>query len=200
MLILASASKARLELLKSVGISPGKIISTDINEKPKKDEKPLDYVFRVALEKNKAVKKNSSEIVLSADTIVAVGRRILLKPNNIEEASSFLGLLSGRRHRVHTSICIFYNDKYYQKNITTILKMKRLSEEEKKSYLKSQEWWGKAGGYSIQGAASYFFPFISGSYSNVVGLPLTETIGLLNGLGFKSPSFLHRLNNWVLKL
>ena len=195
MLILASASKARLELLKSVGISPGKIISTDINEKPKQGEKPLDYVFRVALEKNKAVKKNSSEIVLSADTIVALGRRILLKPNNIEEASSFLGLLSGRRHRVHTSICIFYNDKYYQKNITTILKMKRLSEEEKKSYLKSQEWRGKAGGYSIQGAASYFFPFISGSYSNVVGLPLTETIGLLNGLGFKSPSFLHRLNN-----
>ena len=195
MLILASASKARLELLKSVGISPGKIISTDINEKPKKGEKPLDYVFRVALEKNKAVKKNSSEIVLSADTIAALGRRILLKPNNIEEASSFLGLLSGRRHRVHTSICIFYNDKYYQKNITTILKMKRLSEEEKKSYLKSQEWRGKAGGYSIQGAASYFFPFISGSYSNVVGLPLTETIGLLNGLGFKSPSFLHRLNN-----
>ena len=195
MLILASASKARLELLKSVGIFPGKIISTDINEKPKKGEKPLDYVFRVALEKNKAVKKNSSEIVLSADTIVAVGRRILLKPNNIEEASSFLGLLSGRRHRVHTSICIFYNDKYYQKNITTILKMKRLSDEEKKSYLKSQEWRGKAGGYSIQGAASYFFPFISGSYSNVVGLPLTETIGLLNGLGFKSPSFLHRLNN-----
>ena len=195
MLILASASKARLELLKSVGISPGKIISTDINEKPKKGEKPLDYVFRVALEKNKAIKKNSSEIVLSADTIVALGRRILLKPNNIEEASSFLGLLSGRRHRVHTSICIFYNDKYYQKNITTILKMKRLSEEEKKSYLKSQEWRGKAGGYSIQGAASYFFPFISGSYSNVVGLPLTETIGLLNGLGFKSPSFLHRFNN-----
>ena len=195
MLILASASKARLELLKSVGISPDKIISTDINEKPKKDEKPLDYVLRIALEKNKAVKKNSSDIVLSADTIVAVGRRILLKPNNIEEASSFLGLLSGRRHRVHTSICIFYNDKYYQKNITTILKMKRLSEEEKKSYLKLQEWRGKAGGYSIQGAASYFFPFISGSYSNVVGLPLTETIGLLNGLGFKSPSFLHRLNN-----
>ena len=76
-----------------------------------------------------------------------------------------------------------------------ILKMKRLSEEEKKSYLKSQEWRGKAGGYSIQGAASYFFPFISGSYSNVVGLPLTETIGLLNGLGFKSPSFLNRSNN-----
>ena len=110
-------------------------------------------------------------------------------------ASSFLSLLSGRRHRVHTSICIFYNHKFYQKNITTILKMKRLSDEEKKSYLKSQEWRGKAGGYSIQGAASYFFPFISGSYSNVVGLPLTETIGLLNGLGFKSPSFLNRSNN-----
>ena len=103
MLILASASKARLELLKSVGISPDKIISTDINEKPKKDEIPLDYVLRIALEKNKAVKKNSSNIVLSADTIVAVGKNIL-KPNNIDEASSFLSLLSGRRHSIQVFV------------------------------------------------------------------------------------------------
>ena len=184
MLILASASKARLELLKSVGISPDKIISTNINEKPKKDEKPLDYVLRIALEKNKAVKKNSSDIVLSADTIVSVGRRILLKPNNIDEASDFLSLLSGRRHRVHTSICIFYNHKFYQKNITTILKMKRLSDEEKKSYLKSQEWRGKAGGYAIQGRAAQYIKQISGSYSNVVGLDLYTTAKLLRGVGF----------------
>ena len=195
MLILGSASKARLELLKSVGIYPDKIIKTNINETPDKGEKPLDYVSRIALEKNKAVKKKNSEVVLTADTIVALGRRIILKPNDKEEATFILDLLSGRRHKVHTSICIFNKKKYYQKNITTTLKMKRLSEEEKKSYLLSEEWKGKAGGYGIQGAASYFFPFISGSYSNVVGLPLTETVGLLSGLGFQIPNFLNRLKN-----
>ena len=195
MLILASASKARLELLRSVGISPDKIVHTNIDEIPTKGEKPLEYVFRIAREKNNAIKKKNSEIVLSADTAVSLGRRILLKPINKEEALSFLNLLSGRRHRVHTSVCIFSDQKYYQKNVTTVLKMKRLSEEEKKSYLLSDEWKGKAGGYSIQGAASYFFPFISGSYSNVVGLPLTETIGLLSGLGFNIPNFLNRLKN-----
>ncbi len=193
MLILASASKARLELLESVGISPDKILNTNIDETPKKSEKPFDYVSRIALEKNKAVKKEKSEIVLTADTVVALGRRIVQKPNNKEEALYFLNLLSGRRHKVYTSICIFSNEKYYQKNVSTTLKMKRLSEDEKKCYLLSDEWKGKAGGYSIQGAASYFFPFISGSYSNVVGLPLTETVGMLIGIGFKIPKFLNRL-------
>ena len=102
MLILASASKARLELLESVGISPDKILNTNIDEKPKKGEKPLDYVSRIALEKNKAVKKKKIEIVLTADTVVALGRRILQKPNDEEEALYFLNLLSGRRHKVHT--------------------------------------------------------------------------------------------------
>jgi len=195
LLILASASKARLELLKSVGISPDKILNTNIDETPRKSEKPLDYVSRIALEKNKAVKKKKSEIVLTADTVVALGRRIIQKPNNKEEALYFLNLLSGRRHKVYTSICIFSKEKYYQKNVTTILKMKRLSEDEKKCYLFSDEWKGKAGGYSIQGAASYFFPFISGSYSNVVGLPLTETVGMLIGIGLKFPNFLNELKN-----
>ena len=195
MLILASASKARLELLESVGISPDKILNTNIDETPKKSEKPLDYVSRIALEKNKAVKKKKSEIVLTADTVVALGRRIVQKPNNKEEALYFLNLLSGRRHKVYTSICIFSKEKYYQKNVTTTLKMKRLSEDEKKCYLLSDEWKGKAGGYSIQGSASYFFPFISGSYSNVVGLPLTETVGMLIGIGFKIPNFLNGLKN-----
>ena len=195
MLILASASKARLELLESVGISPDKILNTNIDETPRKSEKPLDYVSRIALEKNKAVKKKKSEIVLTADTVVALGRRIIQKPNNKEEALYFLNLLSGRRHKVYTSICIFSKEKYYQKNVTTILKMKRLSEDEKKCYLFSDEWKGKAGGYSIQGAASYFFPFISGSYSNVVGLPLTETVGMLIGIGLKFPNFLNELKN-----
>ena len=195
MLILASASKARLELLESVGISPDKILNTNIDETVRKSEKPLDYVSRIALEKNKAVKKKKSEIVLTADTVVALGRRIIQKPNNEEEALYFLNLLSGRRHKVYTSICIFSKEKYYQKNVITTLKMKRLSNDEKKCYLLSDEWKGKAGGYSIQGAASYFFPFISGSYSNVVGLPLTETVGMLLGIGFKIPKFLNRLKN-----
>ena len=195
MLILASASKARLELLKSVGILPDKIVNTNINEKPQNGEKPLEYVSRIALEKNNAVKKEASDFVLTADTIVALGRRIILKPNNKDEASLFLDLLSGRRHKVHTSICIYSSQTIYQKNVTTSLKMKRLSDQEKKLYLSSEEWQGKAGGYSIQGAACYFFPFISGSYSNVVGLPLTETIGLLNGLGFQTPNFLNRAKN-----
>ena len=195
MLILASASKARLELLESVGISPDKILNTNIDETPKKSEKPLDYVSRIALEKNKAVKKKKSEIVLTADTVVALGRRIVQKPNNKEEALYFLNLLSGRRHKVYTSICIFSKEKYYQKNVTTTLKMKRVSDDEQNCYLLSDEWQGKAGGYSIQGAASYFFPFISGSYSNVVGLPLTETVGMLHGIGFKIPKFLNRFKN-----
>ena len=195
MLILASASKARLELLESVGITPDKILNTNIDETPKKSEKPLDYVSRIALEKNKSVKKKKIEIVLTADTVVALGRRIIQKPNDKEEALYFLNLLSGRRHKVYTSICIFYKEKYYQKNVKTTVKMKRLSDDEKKCYLLTDEWKGKAGGYSIQGAASYFFPFISGSYSNVVGLPLTETVGMLLGIGFKIPKFLNRLKN-----
>ena len=195
MLILASASKARLELLESVGISPDKILNTNIDETPKKSEKPLDYVSRIALEKNKSVKKKKIEIVLTADTVVALGRRILQQPNDEEEALYFLNLLSGRRHKVYTSICIFYKEKYYQKNVKTTVKMKRLSDDEKKCYLLTDEWKGKAGGYSIQGAASYFFPFISGSYSNVVGLPLTETVGMLLGIGFKIPKFLNGLKN-----
>ena len=195
MLILASSSKARLELLESVGIKPDKILNTNIDETPKKSEKPLDYVSRIALEKNKSVKKKKIEIVLTADTVVALGRRILQKPNDEEEALYFLNLLSGRRLKVYTSICIFCKEKYYQKNVKTTLKMKRLCDDEKKCYLLTDEWKGKAGGYSIQGAASYFFPFISGSYSNVVGLPLTETVGMLLGIGFKIPKFLNRLKN-----
>ena len=195
MLILASESKARLELLESVGITPDKILNTNIDETPKKSEKPLDYVSRIALEKNKSVKKKKIEIVLTADTVVALGRRILQKPNDEEAALYILNLLSGRRHKVYTSICIFYKEKYYQKNVKTTLKMKRLSDDEKKCYLLTDEWKGKAGGYSIQGAASYFFPFISGSYSNVVGLPLTETVGMLLGIGFKIPKFLNGLKN-----
>ena len=187
MLIFASASKARLELLNSVGIFPEKIIKTDSDETILRNELPVEYVTRIALAKNKSVKKNDSDLVLSADTIIAVGRRILGKPNNVSEASQFLNLISGRRHKVITSICLFANERFHQKVIKTTLRMKRLSEYEIKHYLSYGEWQGKAGGYAIQGRASYFFPFISGSYTNVVGLPLTETVGLLVGFGYKIP-------------
>ena len=122
MLILASASKARLELLESVGISPDKILNTNIDETPKKSEKPLDYVSRIALEKNKTFKKKKKEIVLTADTVVALGRRIIQKPNDKEEALYFLNQLSGRRHKVYTSICIFSKENIIKKMLQPLLK------------------------------------------------------------------------------
>ena len=116
--------------------------------------------------------------------MIAVGRRILNKPKDTTEARKFLDLLSGRRHKVMTGVCLFARGKYYRRLVKTTLKMKRLSDLEKKNYLISQEWRERSGGYAIQGKAAYFFPFISGSYSNVVGLPLTETVCLLNGVGY----------------
>ncbi len=188
MLVFASASKPRLELLNSVGIFPDKIVKTDTDEAILKNELPVDYVARVALCKNRNVEKNEDDLVLSADTIVAVGRRILTKPSNFAEARQFLDLMSGRRHKVITSICLFAKGRYYQKVVRTTLRMKRLSNFEKERYLLSKEWEGKAGGYSIQGNAAYFFPFLSGSYTNVVGLPLTETVGMLMGVGYSLSS------------
>lgn len=188
MFIFASASKARLDLLNSVGIFPEKIVQTNIDETIFKNETPVDYVTRVALEKNKNVDKVDDDLVLSADTIISVGRRILTKPNDSRQARKFLDLMSGRRHKVMTSVCVFSKGKFHQKVIRTTLKMKRLSDLEKDRYLLSNEWQGKAGGYAIQGSAAYFFPFVSGSYTNIVGLPLTETIGLLVGLGYKLSS------------
>ena len=181
---MASGSKARLELLTSVGIYPDKIIRTNTNETVHKNELPAEYVMRIADKKNKNVGKNDEDLVLSADTVIAVGRRILNKPKDTTEARKFLDLLSGRRHKVMTGVCLFARGKYYRRLVKTTLKMKRLSDLEKKNYLISQEWRERSGGYAIQGKAAYFFPFISGSYSNVVGLPLTETVCLLNGVGY----------------
>ena len=195
MFIFASASKARLDLLNSVGIFPEKIVKTNIDETIFRNETPLDYVTRVALEKNKNVEKVDGDLVLSADTIISVGRRILAKPIDYRQARQFLDLMSGRRHKVMTSICVFAKGKFFQKVTKTTLRMKRLSDFEKEQYLLSNEWQGKAGGYAIQGRAAYFFPFISGSYTNVVGLPLTETVSLLVGLGYKFPSRIRSRNS-----
>ena len=184
MLVLASNSPQRLELLKQAGIEIGRVISPNIDEKPLKSELPLSYVRRMALQKCYAVKPDHDNHVLTADTIVVCGRRILGQPQNKEIAEQFLRLISGRKHRVTTSVCLAHKGEMRVRTVITVVKMKRLSSVELGDYLDSGEWKGKAGGYAIQGIAAKFIPSISGSYTNVVGLPLTETINLLLGNGF----------------
>ena len=185
MLILGSESPRRMELLALLGIKVDKVISPNIDEKQFPKELPNVYVKRIALEKTKAIATNPNEFLITADTVVVKGRRILGKPVDVMEARRYLDLLSGGRHRVLTAVCVSYNDVIRTRLVTTTVKMKKLSKEELDFYLRSEEWKGKAGGYGIQGRASMFIPFISGSYSNVVGLPLTETINLLTGVGYK---------------
>ena len=186
-LILASQSPRRKELLAQVGLYPDDIIPADINETPLKKEIPLKLAARLAAEKASSVALRAPDNwVLAADTVVACGRRILGKPENISEAERFLKLLSGRRHRVISGVCLITpNKKKILKTITTAVKFKLLSKEELESYLEAEEWNGKAGGYAIQGYAGTFVKWISGSYSNVVGLPLFETAGMLRGAGYQ---------------
>ncbi len=181
-LILASASPRRVELLAQIGIVPDAIIPADIDETPLKAELPRAYVARISGAKAEAISDNG--LILAADTVVAVGRRILGKPENATEAEGFLRLLSGRRHRVITGIALRLGDKSRAKQVQTAVRFKHLSEAEIAAYLASREWQGKAGGYAIQGMASAFIPWINGSYSNVVGLPLAETTNLLAGAGY----------------
>ena len=185
MLILASNSLRRRELLELAGVTIDKIVSPNIDETPLRSELPKSYVERMAKAKSDAIRKKDDDYVLTADTIVTRGRRIFGKPENEIIAESYLRLLSGCRHRVLTSVCLAYNGKLLVRTVMTTVRMKSLSEMEIKSYLSSGEWRGKAGGYAIQGRASVFVPFISGSYTNVVGLPLTETINLLVGNGLQ---------------
>ncbi|PQM60111.1 MAG: septum formation protein Maf [Rhodobacteraceae bacterium] len=184
MLVLGSNSPRRRDLLLQAGIKIGKIINTDIDETPFKSELPLCYVKRMALEKSNAVVKKNSDFVLTADTIVVRGRRILGKPKSRILAETYLELLSGCNHRVITAVCLAYKGSLKVRTVKTLVKMKRLSKIEINNYLDSEEWVGKAGGYAIQGKAAKFIPFISGSYTNIVGLPLTETVNLLLGNGF----------------
>ncbi|WP_424933495.1 Maf family protein [Amaricoccus macauensis] len=182
-LILASASPRRRDLLAQIGINPAGIRPSDIDESPKPREKPRDLALRLAREKAEAAMLAEGEIVLAADTIVALGRRSLGKPGNTDEARAFLRLLSGRRHQVTTGIAVRNSTRLWQRAVTTSVRFKQLSEAEIDSYIKSGEWQGKAGGYAIQGIGAAFVPWISGSYSNVVGLPLTETRNLLMAAG-----------------
>ncbi|WP_166417471.1 Maf family protein [Cochlodiniinecator piscidefendens] len=182
-LILGSASPRRKELLAQIGIVPDDIRPADIDEIPKPGETPRPYCVRLAREKALAVKALPTEAVLSADTVVALGRRILGKPAGEAEARKYLRMLSGRRHRVVTAVALRLGDNLWEKETVTALKMKQLTEADIDAYIATGEWDGKAGGYGIQGYAGRFIPWLSGSYTGVVGLPLTETASLLQTAG-----------------
>ena len=185
-LVLASASPRRLELLAQIGLQPYKVIATDIDEAPMRNEAPADLVRRLALAKMAQVREAEPDhFVLGADTVVAVGRRILPKPADEGEARQCLDLLSGRRHHVYTAVAAAApgGDERIRL-VDSVVAFKRLAAGEIAWYLESGEWCGKAGGYAIQGRAGRFVRFLRGSYTNVVGLPLFETANLLESLGY----------------
>lgn len=178
--ILASASPRRLELLAQIGITPAQIVAAEIDETPRKTELPAIYALRMAQEKAAAVAAiHPDASILAADTVVACGRRILGKAKDERMARQFLELLSGRRHRVYTSVCLYHSGATRCKTVMTQVRFKRLHAAEITAYLATGEWQDKAGAYAIQGQAAAFIPWISGSYSNVVGLPLAEVTHLL---------------------
>ena len=182
--ILGSGSPRRKELLAQLGVIPDAILPPDIDETPRKAELPRPYCARLAREKAFAVQAAPEDIVLCADTTVALGRRILGKPETAGEAARFLTDLGGRRHQVITAIAVRRGDQIWTRESVSAVKMKRLSDAELNAYLASNEWEGKAGGYAIQGMASAFIPWISGSFTGIVGLPLAETTALLAAAGY----------------
>ena len=191
-LVLASGSPRRLGLLNQVGIEPDTLIPAEIDEIPTKGELPRSLATRLARAKAQAALESvqrSEELrgafIISADTVVAVGRRIMPKAELMDEAAQCLRLLSGRNHRVFTGVCLVTpKEAFRQRLIETRVRFKRLSTEDLEAYLASGEWRGKAGGYAIQGLAGAFVVKIVGSYTNVVGLPLYETTTLLAGEGY----------------
>jgi len=203
-LVLASASPRRRELLAQIGIRPDAVVPADMDEHPLPGELPRQLAQRLAAGKAAAVARDHADaFVLAADTVVACGRRILPKAESEAEARACLHLLSGRRHRVTTGLCVYGPGRsggdgadaarpisgraIATRVVTTIVTVKRLDAAEIAAYLASGEWRGKAGGYAIQGLAAAFVPSLNGSYSNVVGLPLHETASVLRGLGFPFP-------------
>lgn len=184
-LVLGSASPRRRELLAQIGVKPDRIAPADIDETPARAELPRRYCQRMAHEKCLAVSAEQGDLVLTADTTVALGRRILGKPGDAGEAAAFLLALGGRRHKVITAICLRLGTQVWQRDVVTAVQMKRLSDHELNAYLASGEWQGKAGGYAIQGRAAAFIPWIAGSFTGVVGLPLAETAQLLAAAGYR---------------
>jgi septum formation protein len=191
-LVLASGSPRRLALLNQIGVEPDRIIPATVDETPKRNELPRNLARRLAREKAEAALAAvnadpdlAGSLVLAADTVVSVGRRILPKAEMIEEAAACLRQLSGRTHRVYTGLALATPKGHVRRRlIETRVRFKRLSREDVESYLASGEWRGKAGGYAVQGFAGAFVVKLNGSYSNVVGLPLYEVMTLLTGEGY----------------
>ena len=185
-LVLASASPRRIELLALIGITPDRIDPADIDETPERDETPSRLAVRLARSKAEVVAARSpGAVVLAADTVVAVGRRLLEKPADEAEATKFLTLLSGRNHRVFTGVAVAAGDKILSRVVDTRVSFKVLSPQEIKTYVEGGDWRGKAGGYGIQGPAGAFVTRIVGTYPAVMGLPLVETGNLLSGAGWR---------------
>ena len=202
-LILGSASPRRRDLLAQIGVVPDEVRAAEIDETPGKGELPRAYVDRMAREKAEALYAalkaerpapsppvgegwggGELPLILTADTEVSLGRRSLGKPSGEAEAVQFLLLLSGRRHRVTTAVCLTRGAQRWTRRVETRVKFKRLSDAEVSAYIRSGQWRDKAGGYDIRGMAAAFIPEIIGSYTNVVGLPLCETAALLQGAGY----------------
>jgi septum formation protein len=191
-LVLASASPRRLALLAQIGIAPDRVVPTDINERVLKAELPRAHAQRLAHAKADAAAApggvSDNCFVLAADTVVAAGRRILGKADTEASAQACLALLSGRRHQVLTGVVLVAPDgRRSERLVTSVVAFARLTSPQIEAYLAGGEWQGKAGGYAIQGHAAAFVRFLSGSYSNVVGLPLFETAQLLRGAGWPMP-------------
>jgi len=165
---------------------PDAILSTEIDESPRPRELPRACALRLAEGKAAAAEAGPQDVVLTADTVVAVGRRMLGKPADAAEAAAFLGLLSGRRHRVITGVALRHAGRVRSRAVETVVRFRNLSPGEISAYVASEEWRGKAGGYAIQGRAAAFAPWIGGSYSNIVGLPLCETLGMLEAVGVRA--------------
>jgi septum formation protein len=191
-LVLASGSPRRLALINQAGVEPDSLEPAEIDETPERGELPRTLAVRLAREKGlkaqeriRAREDLKGAFILAADTVVAVGRRIMPKPELLEEAASCLRLLSGRTHRVYSGVCLITpNDSVKTRLVETRVRFKRLSDQDIESYLASGEWRNKAGGYAVQGLAGTFVVKLVGSYSNVVGLPLYESIALLAGEGY----------------
>jgi len=180
LLVLASASPRRLDLLRQIGLEPAAIDPADTDETPAPAEAPRVYALRMAMAKLAVVApRHPGATVLAADSVVALGRRILPKADTEADARRCLTLLSGRRHRVLGGIAVGSAGKVRTRLVETVVRFKRLEPSEVEGYIRSGEWQGKAGGYAIQGRAAAFVAFLSGSYSNVVGLPLFETAAML---------------------
>ena len=186
-MILASASPRRLALLAQIGIVPDRVVPADIDESVRKDERPRDYSIRLTREKAAAAAQ-TGQFTLAADTIVAVGRRVLPKAGDEQDVRTCLGLLSGRRHHVLTAVTLITPvGERSERVVDTAVVFARLTAAQIDAYAVSGEGTGKAGGYAIQGRAASFVRLLSGSYSGVVGLPLFETAQLLRGRGYPVP-------------